>query len=38
MGIGIEGGGGARALETSRAEALHERERNSIGALGLSGK
>lgn len=31
-------GGGTRALETSKAEALHERERNSIGALGLSGK
>lgn len=30
--------GGARALETSRAEALHDLERNSMGALGLSGR
>lgn len=36
--IGIEGGGAAKAFETSRAEALHERDRNSMGALGLSGK
>lgn len=33
-----ECGGGARALETSKAEALHDLERNSIGTLGLSGK
>lgn len=31
------GGGGATALDTSRAEALHDLERNSIGNLGLSG-
>lgn len=30
--------GGARALDTSRAEALHDLERNSMGALGLSGR
>lgn len=30
--------GGARALETSRAEALHDLDRNSMGALGLSGR
>lgn len=30
-------GGGARALETSRAEALQDLDRNSIGARGLSG-
>lgn len=29
---------GARALETSRAEALHERDRNSMGTRGLSGR
>lgn len=28
---------GARALETSRAEMLQERERNSIGSRGVSG-
>lgn len=28
----------ARALETSRAEALHDLDRNSIGTLGLSGR
>jgi hypothetical protein len=33
----MRGGGGARALETSRAEALHDLDRNSIGNLGLSG-
>lgn len=27
-----------KAFETWRAEALHDLERNSIGALGLSGK
>lgn len=27
-----------RALETSRAEALHERDRNSMGTRGLSGR
>ena len=32
-----ERGGGARALETSRAEALQDLDRNSIGARGLSG-
>lgn len=36
-GGGGEGGGTARALETSRAEALHDLERNSMGNLGLSG-
>ena len=30
-------GGGAMALETSKAETLQERERNSIGSLGVSG-
>lgn len=34
---GAGAGAGARAFETSSAEALHERDRNSIGALGLSG-
>ena len=29
--------GGARALDTSRAETLHDLERYSIGPLGLSG-
>lgn len=29
--------GGARALETSKAETLHERERNSMGSRGVSG-
>lgn len=42
-GGGRGGGGlvlllGAKALETWRAEALHDLERNSIGALGLSGR
>lgn len=32
-----EEGGGAMALETSRAEALHDLDKNSIGPLGLSG-
>lgn len=36
-GGGGEGGGTAIAFETSRAEALHDLERNSIGNLGLSG-
>ena len=37
-GIAAAGGGsGVRALETSKAEALHERERNSMGSLGSSG-
>ena len=30
-------GGGARALETSRAETLQERDRNSMGSRGVSG-
>ena len=30
--------GGVRALETSREEALHDLDRNSIGTRGLSGK
>lgn len=30
-------GGGAMALETSKAETLQERERNSIGSRGVSG-
>lgn len=30
-------GGGANALHTLRAEALHDLERNSMGSLGLSG-
>ena len=32
-----EGVGGARALDTSRADTLHDLDKNSIGALGLSG-
>lgn len=36
-GGGGEGGGTASAFETSKAEALHDLERNSIGNLGLSG-
>lgn len=41
-GLEEEEGGGRggvwRALETSKAEALHDLDRNSIGILGLSGK
>lgn len=33
--LGLEGG--AKALQTWRAEALHDLERNSMGCLGLSG-
>lgn len=35
--LGSAGGGGARALETSRADTLQERERNSMGSSGVSG-
>lgn len=34
---GSGGGGGARALEASSEEAVHERERNSMGSSGGRG-
>lgn len=34
IAVGLEG---VRALESWRAEELHDRERNSMGPLGLSG-
>lgn len=32
-----EDGGGAKALETSKADTLHDRDKNSIGSRGVSG-